>query len=223
MLENNNRNLVFSSSTSSFGKPQVAFICEEHSKELIVLNGRSKLMVEKMLLDICKASDLKVCCFTYFDAAGADASSLIGEAQEAETHLILNALRSIQNAGPGSKIYGSDYITRDGTCVLDDGHVNDLAAAHLLGLEHLDKHSSFSDFNLGNVNGISVLEVLQVCSRVTGQEIPYGISGRRAGDPAQLVADSRKAALSLGWQPLWSDIESTIESAWGWQKQEKSK
>jgi UDP-glucose 4-epimerase len=223
MLENNNRNLVFSSSAAIFGNPQSEFIGEEHPKEPINPYGRSKLMVEQMLQDICKASDLNACCFRYFNAAGADASCLIGEAHEPETHLIPNVLRSIQNAGPGLKIYGSDYKTHDGTCVRDYVHVNDLAAAHLLGLEYLNKHPGFSAFNLGNGNGFSVLEVLRVCSKVTGEEIPYGISGRRAGDPAQLVADSRKAELRLGWQPQWSDLESIVESAWSWHKQEKSK
>lgn len=223
MLENNNRNLVFSSSAAIFGNPQSELICEAHPKEPINPYGRSKLMIEQMLQDICETSDLNACCFRYFNAAGADASCLIGEAHDPETHLIPNVLRSVQNTNEVVKVFGSDYMTRDGTCVRDYVHVNDLATAHLLGLEYLNNHPGFFEFNLGNGDGFSVLDVLKVCSKVTGHEIPYEISDRRRGDPAQLVADSRKAVKRLGWHPQWSDLESIVESAWGWHKREKSK
>lgn len=216
MQKNDCNNLVFSSTAAIFGNPIAKKLDETHPKDPINPYGRSKLMVENILLDICNNSNFNATCFRYFNAAGADLSGHIGEAHEPETHLIPNILNSIYSGVSDLKVFGNNYKTHDGTCIRDYIHVNDLAQAHLLGLKNFQKQRGFSAFNLGNGNGFSVLEVIESCCKITGSEIEYTIEDRREGDPPSLVADSSKVKNELGWSPEFSDLSMIIESAWKW-------
>jgi len=171
-----------------------------------------------MLRDICSAYDFNATCFRYFNAAGADPSGSIGEAHDPETHLIPNILKSVLSSKNSLKIFGNDYPTHDGTCVRDYIHVNDLANAHLLGLEKMNELGGFSAYNLGNGNGFSVLDVISSCERVTKSSINYEISPRRSGDPAILVADSGKVLSKLNWKPKFCNLDDIVKSAWDWHR-----
>jgi UDP-glucose 4-epimerase len=152
----------------------------------------------------------------YFNAAGADPSGDIGESHEPETHLIPNVLRAALGSGGALKVFGDDYSTRDGTCVRDYVHVNDLASAHLKSIEFLATHAGAQVFNLGNGQGVTVLEVIDAARRVTGVQIAFDRAPRRAGDPPVLVASSAKAREMLGWVPQFDDVAAIIETAWQW-------
>ena len=216
MLKNDVNNIVFSSTAAIFGNPVTGKIAEDHPKNPINPYGQSKLMVENMLQDICSANDFNATCLRYFNAAGAHESGEIGEVHDPETHLIPNVLKAALLNESNLKVFGDDYPTPDGTCVRDYVHVTDLAQAHLLGLKRMQKNKGFSAFNLGNGSGFSVLDAIKSCERVIGNSIRYSMDLRRVGDPAVLVADSRKAARHLGWKPKFSDLDEIIKSAWHW-------
>lgn len=218
MMVNDVNNLVFSSTAAIFGNPVSEKMSEDHPRLPINPYGQSKLMVEGMLRDICSAYDFNATCFRYFNAAGADPSGSIGEAHDPETHLIPNILKSVLSSKDSLKIFGDDYPTHDGTCVRDYIHVNDLANAHLLGLEKMNELGGFSAYNLGNGNGFSVLDVISSCERATKLSINYEISPRRSGDPAILVADSGKALSKLNWKPKFCNLDDIVKSAWDWHR-----
>lgn len=210
--------LVFSSTAAVFGQPQAALIDEDHPTQPINPYGASKLMVERMLADAAAAYGLRSVALRYFNAAGADASGELGESHDPETHLIPNVLRAALGQGGGLKVFGDDYATRDGTCVRDYVHVNDLAAAHLAAVQFMQEHDGAHVFNLGNGEGFTVLEVIEAARRVTGADVAFERAPRRAGDPAVLVASSTRAREQLGWQPEYTDIASIIETAWQWHR-----
>jgi UDP-glucose 4-epimerase len=216
MREANVARLVFSSTAAVFGHPQAELISEDHPTAPINPYGASKLMVERMLADAAAAYGLRSVSLRYFNAAGADPDGGIGESHDPETHLIPNVLRAALGNGPMLKVFGDDYPTRDGTCVRDYIHVNDLASAHLLAVEYMDAREGAHVFNLGNGRGFTVHEVIQSAQRVTGRAIAYEQAPRRAGDPAVLVAASAKAREQLGWRPAFVDIDAIIASAWRW-------
>lgn len=208
--------LVFSSTAAVFGKPQAELIDEDHPTAPINPYGASKLMVERMLTDAASAYGLRSVALRYFNAAGADPCGRIGEAHEPETHLIPNVLRAALGSGGGLKVFGDDYATRDGTCVRDYVHVNDLATAHLAAVEFMQGQEGAHRFNLGNGHGFTVLEVIEAARRVTGVDMAFERAPRRAGDPAVLVASSARARAQLGWVPGYTDIGDIIASAWRW-------
>ena len=212
------RRLVFSSSASVFGHPVAGMVDEDHPARPINPYGASKLMVERILADAATAYGLDSVALRYFNAAGATADACIGESHACETHLIPNVLRSVVGSGPALKIFGGDYPTPDGTCIRDYVHVEDLAQAHLLALDYLDAHPGAHAFNLGNGRGFSVREVIAAASAVTGRAVPWEMAPRRAGDPAVLVASSRRAQAELGWSPAWTGLEAIIDSAWRWHR-----
>ena len=216
MLLNDINNLVFSSTAAIFGNPLTQKIAENHNKDPINPYGRSKLMIENFLEDACKANNFNSVCFRYFNAAGAHALGKIGEAHLNETHLIPNILNSIHDKNSVLKVFGNDYNTDDGTCVRDYIHVSDIAEAHLLGIDYMKRTSGFTEFNLGNGNGFSVLDVIKSAEDITGKSIKYDIHPRRDGDPDIRVADSSKAMKLLNWQPKFNKMNSIIESAWEW-------
>jgi len=221
MLNNNVNNLVFSSTAAIFGNPVTDKIAEDHPKNPINPYGRSKLMVESMLKDICSANDFNATCLRYFNAAGAHESGEIGESHEPETHLIPNVLEAALSNEINLNVFGDDYPTPDGTCVRDYVHVTDLAQAHLLGFEYMQYNKGFSAFNLGNGNGFSVLDVLASCRRVTKVDIKFNIVDRRPGDPVALVANSAEAFKTLLWKPKAKSLDIIIENAWKWQISKK--
>jgi UDP-glucose 4-epimerase len=211
--------LVFSSTAAVFGHPQADAIDETHPTEPINPYGHSKLMVERILADAARAYGLRSVALRYFNAAGADPSASIGEGHDPETHLIPNVLKAVLGQVAALKVFGADYETRDGTCVRDYIHVNDLASAHLLAIEYLADHEGAFTFNLGNGEGFSVREVIAAAERVTGRAVPHEFASRRAGDPATLVASSLQARERLGWQPRITRLEDILASAWQWHLQ----
>lgn len=208
--------LVFSSTAAVFGNPDTSLIDEEHPTCPINPYGASKLMVERMLADAASAYGLRSVALRYFNAAGADPQGDIGESHQPETHLIPNVLRAALRQGGGLKVFGADYPTRDGTCVRDYVHVNDLASAHLLALQYMGSREGAHTFNLGNGKGFTVMEVIEASRRITRHAIDFEQVARRPGDPAILVASSEKARRLLGWRPQFTDISEIIETAWRW-------
>ncbi len=212
---------VFSSTAAVYGNPETELIAETHPQTPINPYGRSKRMMEQVLEDYGRAFGIRSVIFRYFNAAGADPSGEIGEAHDPETHLVPNVLLAALGAREGLDIFGDDYDTRDGTCVRDYIHVNDIASAHLAALDWMETRDGSHVFNLGNGNGFTNREVLEAARRVTGIDIPYRIGPRRDGDAATLVADSTRAKTLLGWTPKTPEIEAIIESAWAWHRAPK--
>ena len=175
-------------------------------------------MVEQMLADFEHAYDLHWAALRYFNAAGADPLARIGERHEPETHLIPLALQAASGRRGALKVFGRDYDTPDGTCIRDYVHVDDLASAHLLALEHLWRGGASGAFNLGNGQGFSVQQVLDTVAQVTGRAVPHEDAPRRAGDPARLVADAGLAHSVLGWVPQYAELQTIVEHAWAWEQ-----
>ena len=214
------KKLIFSSTAATYGEPVKNPIGETHPQAPVNTYGRTKLMCEQMMADYCAAYGMRCIALRYFNAAGADPDGEIGPLQKQETHLIPLVLDAAMGRRPCIKVFGSDYGTRDGTCLRDYVHVADLASAHLLALRYLDKGGKSADFNLGNGLGFSVLEVIKAAGRVTGLKIPVKLSPRRPGDPAALVASSALARKVLGWRPRHAGIETIIRHAWAWHKKQ---
>jgi UDP-glucose 4-epimerase len=210
--------LIFSSSAAVFGEPIYVPIDEAHPRQPINPYGMSKYMVEAILRDFDRAYGLRSVALRYFNAAGADPATRIGERHKPETHLIPLALQAVLGSSSELKVFGRDYETPDGTCIRDYIHVNDLAQAHLLALEYLWKGNQSSVFNLGNGAGFSVKEVLDTIAKVTKTEVPVEDVARREGDPARLIADATRAKTILGWKPIYQDIETIVNHAWSWEQ-----
>lgn len=209
--------IVFSSTAAVYGEPQYTPINEQHLLNPVNPYGNSKFMVEKMLADFENAHQQKYIALRYFNAAGADPQSRIGECHEPETHLIPLVLQSILGKRPALQLFGQDYDTPDGTCIRDYIHVDDLASAHILAMDYLNNGGNSGVFNLGNGNGYSVNEVIQTAEKITGEKVPVTYAPRRQGDPARLVADATLAKKTLGWQPKYSDLATIIQHAWDWE------
>lgn len=216
MKKYNVNNIVFSSTAATYGEAENIPILETDKTEPTNPYGESKLAVEKMFKWVANAYGLKYTVLRYFNVAGAYPTAEIGEAHTCETHLIPIILQVALGKREKISIYGDDYPTNDGTCVRDYIHVMDLADAHILALKRLKNGGDSQIFNLGNGEGFSVKEVIEVARKVTGHEIPVEISPRRAGDPAKLIASSKKATEILGWKPRYAKLEDIIESAWKW-------
>ncbi len=210
--------IVFSSTAAIFGNPETDLIAEDHRRAPLNPYGRSKLMMEEILADHARAHGIRSVSFRYFNAAGADPSGEIGEAHDPETHLVPNVLLAALGARPGLQIFGDDYATRDGTCVRDYVHVNDIARAHLAALGLMEAEPGAHAFNLGNGTGFTNLEVIEAARRVTNRDIPVTMAPRREGDAAMLVADSTRARERLGWRPELPGIADIIKSAWAWHR-----
>ncbi len=218
MVRHDVLSFVFSSTAAIFGEPDCTQIDEKHRQSPINPYGRTKLMVEQALEDFENAYGLQAVCLRYFNAAGADPDCELGERHDPETHLIPLILQAASGRRDSINVFGQDYPTRDGSCVRDYIHIVDLCDAHLLALEKLVNGSGSKRYNLGNGNGFSVLEVIEVVKKVTRKNFPVILSDRRAGDPATLVADSNLAHEELGWNPKFSDLEVIVEHAWNWEK-----
>lgn len=204
---------ILSSTANLFGHPQRVPIDEAEALAPGSPYGQSKLYIEQMLAWLGEFQGMRSACLRYFNAAGGTPER--GEDHAPETHLIPLVLQVALGQRDKITIFGDDYATPDGTCVRDYIHVVDLAQAHILALEALDRLGS-RHYNLGNGRGFSVLEVIETARRVTGHPIPHVIGPRRPGDPDALVASSERIRQELGWQPRYPDLEMIIRSAWDW-------
>jgi UDP-glucose 4-epimerase len=218
MRDHNVKYIVFSSTAATYGEPDNIPILEEDKTFPTNPYGESKLAVEKILKWCDNAYGIKYTALRYFNAAGAHVSGNIGEDHRPESHLIPLILQVALGQREKIMVFGDDYNTEDGTCVRDYIHVTDLANAHLLSVERLRKGGDSVICNLGNGQGFSVKEVIDVTRKVTGREIKAEIAPRRAGDPAVLIASSDKAHKILGWEPKHASLETIIETAWKWHK-----
>jgi UDP-glucose 4-epimerase len=218
MKENNVGKVVFSSTAATYGEPKNIPILEEDETNPTNTYGETKLTMEKMMKWFDQAYGIKYVSLRYFNAAGAHESGEIGEAHDPETHLIPLILEVPLGKREKIYIFGDDYPTEDGTCTRDYIHVMDLASAHYRALEYLRNDNSSDVFNLGNGNGYSVKEVIDVARKVTEHSIPAELKARRAGDPAVLIASSDKAKSVLGWKPKYDSLEKIIQDAWNWHR-----
>ena len=215
MLRYGVQRFVFSSTAAVYGEPQQLPIPEDHPLSPTNAYGESKLIVERMLTWLHHAHGLRYASLRYFNAAGATGDR--GEEHRSESHLIPLILRVPLGLRDAISIYGTDYPTKDGTCVRDFIHLDDLATAHLLALDGLERYPQLV-CNLGSGHGFSVREIINIARKVTGRDIPVVECARRPGDPAVLIASSDKIRKVLGWNPQYSDIESIVRSAWEWHK-----
>ena len=214
------RTLVFSSTCAIYGTPERLPLCETHPRHPINTYGRTKLAIEQALEDAARADIIDFAALRYFNAAGASPDGEIGEAHTPETHLIPLALQAADGTGAPLKLFGTDYDTTDGSCVRDFIHVSDLARGHLRALDRLlGRQESFA-CNLGTGHGVSVLEVLDAVGRVVGRPVPYTTNPRRAGDPAQLFANTAYAGHLLGFKPYRSSIKQIVQDAWNYHQQQ---
>ena len=218
MRQTSVQRFIFSSTAAVYGNPVTDPITERHPQAPINPYGHSKLMVEQMLADAGRAYGIRYVSLRYFNAAGADPEAEIGEWHDPETHLIPLVLQAALGTRKDVRIYGSNYDTPDGTCVRDYIHVCDLAQAHLLALQYLDKGGGSDAFNLGNGRGFSVRQVIDAARAVTGRPIRVTAARRRAGDAPVLVSGSAKARRVVGWNPRYADLRTIIATAWNWHR-----
>ncbi len=206
---------IFSSTAAVYGNPEKIPITEDTAQKPINPYGHSKWIVEKALEREAEKGNFNYVALRYFNASGCDFDGEIGELHDPETHLIPLILDAAIGKRDCIYIYGDDYDTPDGTCIRDYIHVNDLADAHIKAYEYLCDKNESNIFNLGNGQGYSVREVIDMCKKVTGIDFEVVVDKRREGDPAILIADSSKIKNELGWTPQY-DLEKIVESAWMW-------
>jgi len=218
MVSQEVNHFIFSSTAAIFGEPEYVPIDERHPKNPLNPYGRTKLMVEEMLADYERAYGINYACLRYFNAAGSDPETELGERHDPETHLIPLILQVAAGRRESISVFGVDYDTPDGTCIRDYVHVNDLCSAHLLALCKLMDDDKSLQYNLGNGSGFSVREVISTCEQVCDGSIDVVEAPRRMGDPAVLVSDSTRAESELGWQPEFIELPIIIEHAWKWAK-----
>lgn len=208
--------LVFSSSAAVYGEPSTIPIDEEAPTHPTNVYGETKLYYERILERCEGAHGLQYVSLRYFNAAGADRSGTIGEDHHHETHLIPLVLKTALDQRETIEVFGTDYATPDGTCVRDYVHVEDLADAHVLAMEGLERGLKSATYNLGNGKGYSVMEVLDTAGRITGRDIPWVPAKRRPGDPAVLVARCDRIERDLGWNIQFPELEQIVQTAWAW-------
>jgi UDP-glucose 4-epimerase len=212
------RNFIFSSSAAVYGNPEQVPITEEAPVKPMNPYGWSKAFIETVLRDLSEAKDFRYVALRYFNAAGADHKTRIGERHNPETHLIPLILKAAEGELDSIRVNGTDYATPDGTCVRDYIHVMDLADAHILALNYLLDGGASGVFNCGYGHGYSVREVIETARSVTGKNFTVKESGRREGDPPALVADSSKLKRFMNWKPRYDDLPYIIKTAWEWER-----
>ncbi len=210
---------IFSSTAAVYGEPDAMPVTEDIPLAPINPYGRSKLMVEWMLADTVRAYPLNAAVLRYFNVAGADPQGRLGQSTPNATHLIKIAVQAALGHRDGMDCFGTDYPTRDGSCVRDYIQVSDLIAAHMLALRHLRSGGDSLTCNCGYGRGLSVLEIIDVVKAVSGVDFPVRIAARRAGDPASLVAGAERARRLLGWQPRYADdVHAIVHQALEWER-----
>ncbi|MEW5806317.1 MAG: UDP-glucose 4-epimerase GalE [Acidobacteriota bacterium] len=213
------KGIVFSSSAAVYGEPKEIPIKENHPQDPTNPYGETKLSFERALEWYRRSYSIGYVSLRYFNAAGADPDGTIGENHADETHLIPRLLLAILGRIESVEVFGDDYPTYDGTCIRDYIHVMDLAEAHILAMVFLERNRGAGRiFNLGNGEGFSVLEVIEMVKRVTGRDVPVKIGKRRQGDPAVLLASSAKIVEELRWKARFPSLADIIETAWKWHR-----
>lgn len=218
MVQNKILNFIFSSSAAVYGEPESIPISEEHTINPVNPYGQTKAIVEGILKDYDSAYGLKSICLRYFNACGAHLDGSIGEQHKPETHLIPLVLQAASGRIESIVVYGEDYPTTDGTCIRDYIHVMDIAEAHLLALEFLKEKQISEIFNIGNNEGFSVKEIIEIAEEITQKKIKVKIQSKRKGDPARLIANNKKITDRLNWSAQYSDLKTIISSAWQWEQ-----
>ena len=216
MLEADVKKIIFSSSAAVYGAPQEIPITESHPLNPINPYGHTKLFVERILQDYEKAYGMRFISLRYFNAAGADPDTELGELHDPETHLIPNILQFLLGKRDSFQVYGTDFPTPDGTAIRDYIHVTDLADAHVLALRKLLTSGESDAINLGASRGFSVLEVVKKVEEMTGLRVPFRAKPKRLGDVPVLLASKEKAEQRLGWRLRYSGLETIVETAWRW-------
>ena len=211
------KHFIFSSTAAVYGNPATTPVDEDAPLVPVSPYGSSKLMTEMMLADTARAHDLRYVALRYFNVAGADPQGRSGQSTPRATHLIKVACETALGQRPHLEVFGTDYPTRDGTCIRDYIHVSDLIAAHMAALRHLRTGGTSDVFNCGYSRGFTVLEVIEAVKRVSGTDFPVRLSGRRAGDPAAIVAASEKIRSKFGWQPQHDDLDEIVAHALAWE------
>lgn len=218
MVENKINKIVFSSSASVYGDSKKLPLKEDDITNPQNPYGETKLAIEQMLKWCEKAYGIKHISLRYFNAAGAHISGVIGEAHSPESHLIPLVLKTALGQKDFIPIFGNDYETKDKTCIRDYIHVSDLAQAHILAIEYLNKYNKSNIFNLGNGIRFSNLQIIETAREITQKSIPIKFEERRKGDPAMLISSSDKAKKLLNWKPEFTKLEDIISTAWNWHK-----
>jgi UDP-glucose 4-epimerase len=213
MMKAGVRNFIFSSTAAVYGLPKKTPIKEDFPLQPVNAYGESKLLVEKALRWYSDIAGLKYAALRYFNAAGADEKLRGGERHDPETHLIPLALKTAYGERESLSVFGTDYPTKDGTCVRDYIHVSDLADAHVLALDFIVKEKKSGIFNLGSEKGFTVKEVVEVVKEVTKKDFKVIEASLRPGDPTVLVASSEKIRKILGWEPVRSDLKKIVQTA----------
>ena len=212
------KNFIFSSTAAVYGTPDHNPVTEDTPLHPINPYGRSKLMTEWMLADTARAHDFRYVALRYFNVAGGDPEGRTGQSTPRATHLIKRACQAALGRVPALEIFGTDFPTADGTGVRDYIHVTDLVAAHAHALDHLAQGGESVTLNCGYGHGFSVREVIDTVAKVAGDKIPTREAPRRAGDPAELVADSAKLKSKFGWRPAHDDLDEIVATAFNWEK-----
>jgi len=210
--------MVFSSTAAVYGMPEETVLTEDLPLAPINPYGASKMMSERMMMDLAAATSLNYVILRYFNVAGANPDGLLGQATPDATHLIKVACECVTGQRDGMSVFGIDYDTRDGTCIRDYIHVEDLARAHVMALDYMARGGESQVLNCGYGRGFTVREVIDVVKAESGLDFPVQETGRRAGDPAALMADNTRIKDVLGWEPEHDDLETIVRTALAWEK-----
>lgn len=220
-LKHGVKKFIFSSTAAVYGMPESGVASEETPTNPINPYGRSKLMTEWMLEDVSNAHDFSYVALRYFNVAGASKTGKIGQSTPRATHLLKTAAEVVTKKRAGMSIFGTDYKTKDGTCIRDYIHVDDLAQAHLDALSYLDKGGKSQVLNCGYGHGFTVKEVIGAVESYIGQKLNVEMGPRRAGDAVELISKAEKIKTVLGWQPKYNDLDYIVKSAIEWEKKLK--
>ncbi|TGN41465.1 UDP-glucose 4-epimerase GalE [Marinobacter confluentis] len=210
--------MVFSSTAAVYGMPEQTVLTEDLPLAPINPYGASKMMSERMIMDLAAASSLNYVILRYFNVAGANPDGLLGQATPEATHLIKVACECVTGKREGMSIFGTDYDTRDGTCIRDYIHVEDLAKAHVMALDYMARGGESQVLNCGYGRGFTVREVIDMVKLESGMEFSVTETGRRAGDPGALMADNTRIKEVLGWEPSFDDLKTIVCTALAWEK-----